>query len=102
MNRILVVGNEFISPLARAYAEYRVFSALTRHTQKFRRARVLLRERDDTNTCDKVTCAVTVALEPSGSIRVRVRAPHAYAAINRAVERLGEMLGRHVEQRRSS
>jgi ribosome-associated translation inhibitor RaiA len=97
MNRILVIGNEFISRQARTYAEYRVFSVLTRHTQDFRRARVLLRGKDRADTCHKVTCAVTVALEPSGSLRVRVSGPHTYAAINRAVERLDEMLGRDVD-----
>jgi ribosome-associated translation inhibitor RaiA len=94
MNRIFVIGNEFISREARIYAEYRVFSVLTRHIQDFRRARVLLRGKDRADTCHKVTCAVTVALKPSGSLRIRVRGPHAYAAINRAVERLDEMLSR--------
>jgi ribosome-associated translation inhibitor RaiA len=96
MNRILVIGNEFISRQARTYAEYRVFSVLTRHTQDFRRARVLLREKDGADTYHKVTCAVTVALKPSGSLRIRVRGRHPYAAINRAVERLHEMLSREV------
>jgi hypothetical protein len=43
-----------------------------------------------------------VALEPSGVLRIRVAGPHVYAAINRAVERLGRGLGRRVEQRLSS
>ena len=103
MNRILVVGDDkFISAQARTYAEYRVFSALARHTQKFRRVRVALRQRDDGGTCETVACAVTVALEPSGSVRIRVTGPHVYAAINRAVERLRDALGERVEQRRSS
>jgi len=103
MNRIHVVANDnAISSQARTYAEYRVFSALTRHALKFRRARVLLRPREDRGGCDTVTCAVTVALDPSGSVRVRVTAPHVYAAINRAVERLGNALGGQVAQRRSS
>ena len=73
MNRILIVGDDkFISAQARTYAEYRVFSALARHTRKFRRVRVVLRQRDDRGTCDTVACAVTVALEPSGSVRIRV------------------------------
>ena len=103
MNRILVVADDtFISAQARTYAEYRVFSALVGRTQKFRRARVLLRQREEAGTCDRVACAVTVALEPSGSVRIRVTGPHAYAAINRAVERLSDALGGRVEQRRSS
>ena len=103
MNRIHVVANDnAISSQARTYAEYRVFAALTRHAVKFRRARVLLRPSDDGGACDTVTCAVSVALEPSGSVRVRVTGPHVYAAINRAVERLGNALGGQFEQRRSS
>ena len=103
MNRILVVGDDkFVNTQARTYAEYRVFSALSRHTQKFRRVLVVLRQRDDRGTCETVACTVTVALEPSGSVRVRVTAPHVYAAINRAVERLSDVFGAGVERRRSS
>ena len=103
MKRIHVVADHNkISSQARTYAEYRVFAVLTRHVVKFRRARVLLRPSDDGSTCDAVTCAVSVGLEPSGSARVRVTGPHAYAAINRAVERLGDVFGGRIEQRRSS
>jgi len=80
----------------------RVFSALSRHTRKFRRVRVVLRQEDDRGTCETVACAVTVALEPTGSVRVRVTAPHVYAALNRAVERLVDALEARVEWRRSS
>jgi ribosome-associated translation inhibitor RaiA len=103
MNRIHVIGDDkAISSQARTYAEYRVFSALTRHALKFRRARVLLRSNEERGACDKVICAVSVAMEPSGSVRVRVTGPHVYAAINRAVERLGDVIGGRIEQRRSS
>jgi hypothetical protein len=103
MKRIYVVADDkAISSQARTYAEYRVFSALTRHALKFRRARVLLRPSKDFGACDRVICAVSVALEPSGTARVRVTGPHVYAAINRAVERLGDVVGGRVEQRRSS
>jgi ribosome-associated translation inhibitor RaiA len=103
MNRILVVGDDkLVSAQARTYAEYRVFSALLRHTQKFRRVRVVFRRSDDRGACETVACVVTVALEPSGSVRIRVTGPHVYAAINRAVERLSDALGERVDQRRSS
>jgi hypothetical protein len=103
MKRIHVVADDkAISSQARTYAEYRVFSALTRHGLKFRRARVLLRPSKDLGTCDRVICAVSVALEPSGIARVRVTGPHVYAAINGAVERLSDVVGGRVEQRRSS
>jgi ribosome-associated translation inhibitor RaiA len=103
MNRIHVVSDDNgISSQAKTYAEYRVFSALTRHALKFRRARVLLRSSVDAGGSDRVTCAVSVDLEPSGSVQVQVTGPHVYAAINRAVERLGDVLGERIEQRRSS
>jgi len=103
MQRIQVVADpNAVSTQARIYAEYRVFSALTRHSLKFRRARVSLRPNSDAGTLARVTCAVSVALDPSGSVRVRVTGPHVYAAINRAIERLGCAVGEQTEQRRSS
>ena len=100
MSRITVIGDKSISAQARTYAEYRVFATLTRHAREFRCARVLLGERDGPGKCDTVTCSVTVTLKPSGSVRTRVTGPHAYAAINRAVERLSAALEARVEQRR--
>jgi ribosome-associated translation inhibitor RaiA len=91
MNRIHVVSDDTaVSSQARTYAEYRVFWALTLQALKFRRARVTLRPTEDRGICDRVMCAVSVALEPSGSVRVRATGPHVYAAINRAVDRLGD------------
>jgi ribosome-associated translation inhibitor RaiA len=102
MNRITVVGDDSINAQARTYAEYRVFAVLARHTRSVRHVRVVLRHIDVRGTCDTVRCVAAVALEPAGSLRVRVRGPHVHAAINRAVEKLGEALGRRVEQRLSS
>jgi len=103
MKRIHVVAdNNAMSSQARTYAEYRMFAALTRYSRKFRHARVVLRASEDRGRCDKVTCAVSVALDPSGSVRVRVTGPHVYAAINRAVERLTLVLHGRIEHRRSS
>lgn len=82
-----------VSAQARTYAEYRVFAAVARHTARIRRARVFLRR--PKNSPSEVVCTVTLALEPSGSTRIRASGAHAYEAINRAVERLGCM----VEQR---
>ena len=102
MNRITVVSDDTIDAQARTYAEYRVFAALARHTRSVRRVRVVLRHTAERATCDKITCVVTVSLEPANSVRIRVRGPHLYAAINRAVERLGDGLGRRIEQRLTS
>ena len=103
MQRIhIIADHKAIGSQACTYAEYRLFSALTRHPLKFRRARVLLRLSKDCGAFARVTCAVSVALDPSGSVRVRVTGPHVYAAINRAIERLGCAVDEHIEQRRSS
>jgi len=86
--RIEVVGLDTINQQARTYAEYRVFAALTQFAEKVRRARVVLRPLDGGRGCDSVACSVTVDLEGADSIRIRATGPHAYAAINRAVERI--------------
>ena len=88
--RIEVLGGDAISPQARAYAEYRVFAALTQITesQRIRRARVVLRSVDGGRSCDRASCTETVALDGLDPVRVRTTGAHAYAAINRAVERI--------------
>ena len=88
--RIEVVGADTISQQARTYAEYRVFAALTQFAdaEKVRRARVVLRPVERGRGCDSIACTVTVALEGADSFRIRTTGPHAYAAINRAVERI--------------
>ena len=95
--RIEVIGeDESSNTQARTYAEYRVFAALARHTQRVRSARVVLRRAEPGGTGDTVVCAVTVALEPTGSVRTGAQGQHVYAAITRAVERIGELMRRRV------
>ena len=95
--RIDVIGqDESSNAQARTYAEYKVFAALAQHTQHVRGARVVLRRDTRNGTGDGVACAVTVDLVPSGSVRTRACGPHAYAAINRAVERLGDRMRRRA------
>ena len=86
--RIEVIGDDAISQQARTYAEYRVFAALTPFSDKIRRVRVLLRRAKLGGGCEGIACTVTVALG-SDSFRIRTTGAHAYAAINRAVERIG-------------
>jgi ribosome-associated translation inhibitor RaiA len=103
MGRIHVItDNHSVSRQARTYAEYRVFAVVARHTPNVRRVRVVLHGTEDSCTCVGMTCAVTVALEPSGSVRIRATGAHTYAAINRAVERLGVAMGRRLGRRLSS
>ena|SRR5688572_17810803 len=100
---IEVIGeDESSSAQARTYAEYRVFAALARHTPGIRSARVVLRRHERDDTRHTVVCAVTVALVPSGSVRTRACGRHAYAAINRAVERIGDLMRRRTTRRLSS
>ena len=95
--RIEVIGeDESSNAQARTYAEYKVFAALAQHTQRVRGARVVLRWDKRNGTCAGVACAVMVALVPSGSIRTRACGPHVYAAINRTVERLGDLMRRRA------
>jgi ribosome-associated translation inhibitor RaiA len=88
--RVEVLGEAPISSQARAFAEYRVFAALTHiaEAQKVRRARVVLRSINGESGCDRVSCTVTVTVDGSDALRVRTIGAHAYAAINRAVERI--------------
>jgi ribosome-associated translation inhibitor RaiA len=99
--RIKVIGEDDSSDAqARTYAEYRVFAALARHMALVRGARVVLRRNKVGRKCDAVICAVTVALAPSGSARIRAGGQNAYAAINRAVQRIGDLMHRRAAQRR--
>jgi ribosome-associated translation inhibitor RaiA len=88
--RIEVVGEGTISQQARTYAEYRVFAALTQFSEaaKVQRVRVLLRQVKLGSGCDGIVCTVTVKLAGSATCRIRTTGSHAYAAINRAVERI--------------
>ncbi len=88
--RIEVVGEGTISQQARAYAEYRVFAALTQFSEanRVQRVRVLLRQVKLGSGYDGIVCTVTVKLVGSATCRIRTTGSHAYAAINRAVERI--------------
>ena len=91
--RIEVVGtDESSNSQARTYAEYRLSATLARYRQRVRGARIVLRRGKRDGACDTVVCAVIVALDPSGTVRARVREGHAYAPINRTVERIGYLM----------
>lgn len=99
MHRIIVIADpRSIDPQARTYAEYRVFAVVARHTHNVRRVRLVLRSAQENAPRNKVSCSVTVQLEPSGSFRIRATGSHAYAAINRAVEQLDLAMERRLAQ----
>ena len=89
---------ESFNSLVRAYAEYRVFAALARHAHVCA-ARVAMRHSGDTAT---VVCAVTVDLDSTMKLRARGSAPHAHAAIDRAVARVVDLMRDHEPQQLSS
>ena len=88
--RIQIVAADPISPQARAYAEYRMFAALSQAAQadRVRHARVVLAPAKRAGGCDGVSCTVTVNIDGTDGLRVRAVDDHAYAAINNAVDRL--------------
>jgi ribosome-associated translation inhibitor RaiA len=89
--RIEIVGDDSISRQARTYAEYRLFAALSQivDTSRVRSASLVLRRAKPRRHCDGMLCTVTVELNNGDVTRLRVSGAHPYAAINRAVERLG-------------
>ena len=88
--RIEVIAEGTVSQQARTYAEYRVFAALTQFSEadRVQGVRVLLRPVKLGSSCDGIACTVTVAMDGLDSFRIRTTGPHAYAAVNRAVERI--------------
>ena len=97
--RIEVIGEDkIITAEVRAYAEYRLFAMLTRYAELVRSARVVLRRAGPDQTANQMVCAVTVALVPSGYARARVSKPLVYLAIDRAAERIGDLMSRRMAQ----
>jgi ribosome-associated translation inhibitor RaiA len=88
--------DEGITSQTRAYAEYRVFAALAKHTQRVRRVRIVLRHANQSESFGACTCEVSVSIEPAGRVRIRAGGTHPYAAINRAVERMAIAVARRV------
>src|SRR4051812_17355721 len=90
------------TPQARAYAEYRVFAALARHTRVIRSVRVELAHAEGNDRPCCVRCAVHLTLQPSGSARARAQSPHAFAAIDRAADRIRDVMARRSPETISS
>jgi hypothetical protein len=88
--RIKIVGDDSISRQARAYAEYRLFAALSQvlDTGQVHNASLVLGRAKSTRRRAGVVCTVTVELDGGAVTRLRTFGEHPYAAINRAVERI--------------
>ena len=84
----------------RAYAEYRVFSSLARFSDVVRDATVSLTP--PAVEGQSVECRVAVTIARGTRVRVTARGRHAYDAINRAAQRIGDALQRHTDVALSS
>src|SRR4051812_5132047 len=78
----------------RAYAEYRIFSSLARFSHVVRDVDVSLTSATRTDV-PKPLCVVAVTVGDGIRVQVRATGRHAYDAINRAAQRIGEALRRH-------
>ncbi len=78
----------------RAYAEYRIFSRVARFSDVVHEAGVSL---TSTGPRGAARCAVSLAVNDGGRLRVSARGRHVYDAINRAADRIAEALRRHTD-----
>jgi ribosome-associated translation inhibitor RaiA len=98
---IQVTADHGINAQARTYAEYRLFTALMHlaDIEHIPGVQIVLRRESPDPGCKRVSCAVTVARGGARAIRIRAAGAHAYAAINRVVDRLNELLDREFPTR---
>ena len=75
----------------RAYAEYRVFSTLARFGHIVHSATVELSRAER----QFVVCVVTVSTDDGRRVRIEARGRHPYDAINRAADRVSDVVRRH-------
>lgn len=78
----------------RAYAEFRIFSSLSRFGDIVQGAVVSLTPAARGHS---VLCSVLVAFDNGRPVRVTARGRHAYDAINRAAHRIETTLPRHTQ-----
>jgi ribosome-associated translation inhibitor RaiA len=93
--RITVSGaNTPLSDAQRAYAEYRVFTSIAAHETRVRAVQVVIRR---VSAADgPFLCSIAVDLGSYGHIKTQARAAHPNAAIDRAADRTGWLVGRRT------
>lgn len=105
MNLEVYAAESAAGTQARAYAEYRMFSAVSRFGTRCSRLNVYLEEAGGERDGAQYGCAAVLDLLPAGQVRVRASAGHLYAAIDRAAESLSrgveKRLARKAESERS-
>ncbi len=79
-------------PQILAYAEYRLFAVLARYAD-VRGARVILHD----DPAGGVRCSITIDFESTAPARARVKGAHAAGTIDRAAERVVELMRRRVQ-----
>ena len=78
----------------RAYAEYRFFAAIAPYEAQVRTVDVVVSAA--AGTTRRFLCTVSVDLGPSGRVETQARALHPTAAIDRAADRTGWLIGRRT------
>ena len=89
------IGLEF-GRQTRAYAEYRIFSSLARFNHVVHDVDVSLTSASRIDGL-KALCVVVVTVGDGTRVRIRASGRHAYDAINRAAQQIGEALRRHTD-----
>lgn len=79
-------------PQILVYAEYRLFAVLARYAG-VRSARVVLQD----ESAGGVRCSVTIDFDSAAPARARVKGLHAAATIDRAAERVVELMRRRLQ-----
>ena len=87
---IEIIGDESFDQQPRAYAEYRLFDALSHviDADQVRHARLVLRRPTHKRNGDGVSCEVILEIRDADVLRIRATGDHPYAAINRAMDRI--------------
>jgi hypothetical protein len=86
--------NTPITRETRAYAEYRVFTAIARFELRVGAVDVVVRR--DVMARRPFVCTVAVDLGSSGHVKTQARAMHPGAAVDRAAARTAWLVGRRI------
>lgn len=73
---------------ARAYLEFRFFSALSRFGSRVFAVRVQVRGDPARRTAADIHCRIAVILQPEGDVVIEGRASRLYAAIDQVADRI--------------
>ncbi|HEY7170582.1 MAG TPA: HPF/RaiA family ribosome-associated protein [Vicinamibacterales bacterium] len=91
--------SDLIAPVTdetRAYTEYRFFTSIARYETRVGTVDVVVTR--DSAARRQFLCTVVVDLGGAGHVKTQARAAHPTAAIDRAADRAGWLVGRRVGQ----